>query len=213
LASLFSALFGLSASKPQSTANTQSLVYRGVMHSLSAMTKAVKGPRGATSPLVRLTAERVVERIAAKDYLSEVLAVRYWCNSKLPYLRDPMNVEWMRDPQGLIEEMARAAVYAGAPPPRNIFDVAALAALHPRGVARCDCDEFAMLVAALGLNLGAKAEFVTVGFGQRPEPHSHVFTCLAPKGDGLWVACDPVAGTKEAFMLSNAASYDTHDLS
>jgi hypothetical protein len=187
--------------------------YRGVEHSIDAMIAAVHSPRGATSTLVRLVAERVTHQVAPKDYLSEVLALRYWVNAHAHYMLDPRNVEWIRDPQGLLEEMARSAVIAGAPHPRDIFETASLVALDPRAIVRCDCDEFACLVASLWLSVGRKAEFVTVGFGGPGEPHSHVFTRVEmPKTPDAWIACDPVAGTKEAFMLGRISDFKTYPL-
>lgn len=186
--------------------------YRGVKHSLGTMVDAVQGPRGATSPLIRLVAEQVVLRIHPKDYLSQVLALRYWCNTHLHYTRDPVNVEWIRDPQALIEEMVANAEAAGAPRAFTDRQKAALVARDPRAICLCDCDEFSVLLAALCLQVGAPADFVTVGFGQKPIPHSHVFVRVAPKGNRIHVVVDPVAGSKEAWMLSNVGDFEVKEL-
>lgn len=199
---LFSRLLGQPAPKTRE--------YHGVKDSLSSMIENTQGHRGALSPLVRFVCEVICENVAAKDYLSETLAIRYWVNQHAPYFRDPKNVEWIRDPQALIEQMGRAAVRAGATPPTDLAQLASLVGTDPRAVVRCDCDEVASLCAALWLCAGNRADFVTAGFGKNPKPHSHVFArCEIPKQPGKFIVCDPVAGTKEAFMLENIRSFDT----
>lgn len=159
--------------------------------------------------MVRFVCEVICERIAPKDYLSECLAIRYWVNQHAPYFRDPKNVELIRDPQAMIEQMGRAAVRAGAREPRDMAELATLVGTDPRAVVRCDCDEVASLCAALWLCAGNRADFVTAGFGKNPKPHSHVFArCEIPKQPNKFIVCDPVAGTKEAFMLENIRSWD-----
>lgn len=163
--------------------------YTGVGHSVKAIKDAVLGPRGAWSPKVRLFAEMICKDVAPKDYLSEVLAIRYWVLLRAPYLNDPVHVEWVRDPQALLEEIEK------------------------HGVVRCDCDEITGLCAALLLNIGRRTQLVTVGFEPPPAPHSHVFlrTELAGMRD-KWIVVDPVAGSKEPSMLPRVKSYTTYEL-
>lgn len=172
------------------------------------MVDQTQGARGATGSLVRFTTEQVCAYVAAKDYLSEVLAIRYWANYHAPYFRDPKNVEWIRDPSALIEQMARQAVYQGATMPTSIAGIAQLVASDPRARVRCDCDEVASLLAAMAMCAGNRADFVTAGFGAKPDPHSHVFTRVEiPKVPGQFLVIDPVAGTREEFMLRNVRSW------
>ncbi len=99
--------------------------YRGVPHSIEQMKADIEGPRGGQSMVVRRQMELICERVAPKDYLSELLAARYWVNLHVPYFRDPRNIELMRDPTALIEEIHRS----------------------PSHVVRADCDEITQLIA------------------------------------------------------------------
>jgi hypothetical protein len=164
--------------------------YGGVEHSIEAMKRGILSDRGAWSPKVRFAAERIVERVSPKDYLSEVLAIRHWVSAHAPYLRDPAHVEWIRDPQALLEAMEAS----------------------PTGVVRCDCDEISSLIAALWLAVGNQVELVTVAFDRGPA--SHVFVrCKVPKAArNEWIVCDPVAGSKEAAMLKAFRRFWTYPL-
>ena len=168
--------------------STQVTRYRGVEHSVSKMKELLLGTRGAQSPTVRFAVESIVREVAPKDYLSECLAIRYWVNEKIPYMNDPVHVEWMRDPQALLEAIAKD------------------------GKVRADCDEVTLLTTALWCAVGRKCEFVTVSFNTDGPP-THVFSrCGIPKTD-IFIVCDPVAGTREARMLSTIKAHDFIDLS
>ncbi len=176
---------------------TKTHAYRGVSDSLGEMKRAILSPRGAMSPMVRFTAEDIIRDVSPKDYLSECLAVRYWVNSHIDYTRDPAHVEWIRDPQALLEAIAKS----------------------PRKKVKADCDEFSSLCSGLWLALGNTVELVTVGFEPPPAEDSHVFArCLVPKTDGrknappAWIVCDPVAGSREASMLTRYVTFHTFGL-
>jgi len=163
--------------------------YRGVNHSIKAMTEAVLSPRGGWSPTVRLAAESICKHVAPKDYLSEILAVRYWVLEKVPYINDPVHVEWIRDPQAMLEKIAK------------------------EGKIRADCDEITALTTALLLNVGRRCQFITAGFAPPPAPHSHVFGRVEIPGmKDKWVVYDPVAGSRENTMLMKIKSYTTYEV-
>lgn len=160
--------------------------YRGVDHSIKAMMDAVLSDRGGWSPEVRLCAESICRQVAPKDYLSEILAIRYWVLSKVPYINDPVHVEWIRDPQTMLEEIKK------------------------HGKVRADCDEITGLTTALLLNVGRRCQFITAGFLPAPAPHSHVFARTEIPGmKDKWVVYDPVAGSRENTMLQKIKSYRT----
>jgi len=159
--------------------------YKGVEHSIQAMREGILGPRGDLSPLVRFWCEKICERVAPKDYLSEILAIRYWVLVHAPYFNDPTRVEWVRDPQALLEHIQAS----------------------PTQVVRADCDEITELMAALWMACGKRVELVTVGF-TATGPHSHVFLrCEIPGGKDQWLVVDPVAGTREPSMLTKVKSH------
>lgn len=158
--------------------------YRGVEDSIRLMKKHLLSARGGQAPEVRFVAESIVRDLSAKDYLSEILAIRYWVNEHIPYLRDPTHVEWMRDP------------------------VALLADIKKYGKVRADCDEYGQLCAALWLGVGNRVQITPVGFAPKPAQESHVFVrCLIPKTKDAWIVCDPVAGTREAEMLTRVKQF------
>jgi len=159
--------------------------YRGVNDSVRLMKKHLLGPRGSQAPEVRFVAESIVRQVPGKDYLSEILAIRYWVNRVIPYLRDPTHVEWMRDP------------------------VALLADIKKYGVVRADCDEYTQLCIALWHAVGNRAQIVPVGFRPKPAQESHVFgRCEVPKmTPETWIVVDPVAGTREGEMLTRVKQW------
>jgi len=162
--------------------------YRGVSDSINAMLRAANGPRGVTNPAVRLAAEHITRFVTPKDYLSEVVAVRHWVNSHVPYMRDPISVEWVRDPVALLEQVEK------------------------HGIARADCDEIALLIASLWMALGNRADFATVGFVGAREAPTHVLArCWIPKSN-VPIVCDPVAGTREPKMLQSVRSLRTYPI-
>lgn len=167
--------------------------YGGVAHSIDAMLQATEGPRGATAPAVRFLAEHIVRDVAAKDYLSEVLAIRYWVNAHVPYLRDPATVEWLRDPLALIDEI-KATGKGGK-----------------LGIVRADCDEIAMLCASLAMAVGNECDFIPVGFSPGGPP-THVLTRVHVHKSPAPIVIDPVAGTREAKMLGTIKTFKAYPI-
>lgn len=157
------------------------------------MLRATEGPRGATNPAVRFLAEHIVRDVAAKDYLSEVLAIRYWVNAHVPYLRDPVTVEWLRDPLALIDEIKATG--------KN----------GQLGIVRADCDEIAMLCAALAMAVGNECDFIPVGFTSGGQP-THVLTRVHIHKAPAPMVIDPVAGTREAKMLATIKSLKAYPI-
>lgn len=165
--------------------------YRGVQHSIDVMTKQAAGPRGDLSPLVRFVAEDICRYVAPKDYLSEILAVRYWVLQKAPYFNDPARVEWIRDPVAILEQ------------------------IKAYGVCRCDCDEINELMAALWMACGKRVQFITAAFTPTG-PDTHVFVRCEipgrPRGKEQWIVGDPVAGTRETTMLTKVKRFTAYDV-
>jgi hypothetical protein len=146
------------------------------------MVAAVQGPRGEQSLLVRQATEDVVRQVQPKDYLGEILAIRYWVTEKVKYVNDPLHVELVKDPQRLVEEILA------------------------HGTAIGDCDDIATLIACMCLQVGRVAEFVVAGFGE-PGAYSHVFARAQEPRSGQWIVVDPVAGTDERGMLDRVTTF------
>lgn len=156
--------------------------FSGPDDTILEMRKAVLGPRGDRSILVRSVAEECVRHLQPKDYLSEILAIRNYTASRLRYQNDPIAVELVKDPQRLVEEIKKHGVAAG------------------------DCDDIATLIACLARHLGREAQFVTVGFG-KPNHFSHVFARVKEPKSNQWVVTDSVAGTDEGKMLRRVTTW------
>jgi hypothetical protein len=156
--------------------------FRGPRTTIDAMRRAVTGVRGERSVRVRSFTETVVRGLQPKDYLGEILAIRYAVAEFCRYTNDPISTEWVKDPERIVEE------------------------IEATGKALLDCDEIAMLISTMVRQVGREAEFVTVGFGA-PNNFSHVFNRTKEPKSGKWIVCDPVAGTTEDRMLARVSTY------
>lgn len=156
--------------------------FHGPPDTLAEMVKAAQGHRGEKSMVVRSITERVVGQLWPKDYLGEILAINAWVSEHVQYLNDPMHVELLKDPQRLCEEILS------------------------RGYARGDCDDIAVLMATMALQVGRHAQFVVAGFGG-PGSFSHVFARVQDPRSKQWIVCDPVAGSNVASMLKRITTY------
>jgi len=166
---------------------TQFSGFSGSPDTLKAMVRAVHGPRGEQSILVRSVTEQIVSGLQPKDYLGEIRAVRNWVAENVRYLNDPLHVELIKDPQRIIEEV------------------------RDRGYGSGDCDDIACLECTMWLQLGRIAEFVVAGFGAAGH-YSHVFGRAKEPKSGQWIVGDPVAGTDERTMLERITTYETWSL-
>lgn len=171
--------------------------YRGTDHTVATMVHLAKGavdPRamvqsalqGERSIRLRRHAEQIVNNIRPKDYSSELIAIGKWWGNAGRYTRDPLHIEMLRTPDRLLDD--------------------ALA-----GNLACDCDEFALAIAVSCMTIGARANFVTVGFKPRlpgqPKVHTHVFCRAQDPRTKIWWVLDPVAGRKTANMLKRVKQY------
>lgn len=113
---------------------------------------------------VRTTAVNIIAEAHATDPEARLRAIRAWLVRHTRFLPDPDGVELLHDPGILLTEIAT------------------------RGIVYVDCDDVAMLAAALGLSIGCRAIFQAVGYpGQ---PFTHVFTELGTPDGSAWLDCD-----------------------
>ncbi len=161
--------------------------FEGSTDTLVAMIEAIQGPRGEQSIVVRTQVEQIISRMNPKDYAGEIVAVRNWAAENIRYTNDQLHVEMVKTPQTLVEEVQQ------------------------RGVAVGDCDDIACLIGCMHLCLGREAQLLPVGFGAIGHL-SHVFErCKEPR-TGMWIVCDPVAGTREREMLEKITTYQIWSL-
>lgn len=156
--------------------------FRGPMDTVQTMLSQIRGPRGERSVLVRSMTEHVVRGLKDKDYLSEILAIRNFVATHCRYTNDPRHVEWVKDPQRMVEEIT--------------------------AYGRCviDCDEDASLIATMCEQVGRETQLVVVGFNG-PNQYSHVLARVREPKSRQWIVCDPVAGISEGRMLRRVRSY------
>lgn len=156
--------------------------FRGPETTINEMRRAVMGARGERSVKVRSFCEDIIRRLQPKDYMGEILALRYAVAEFSRYTNDPVSTEWVKDPERQVDE------------------------IRATGRTVVDCDEEALLLAALWRQVGREVEWVTVGFGQ-PGVYSHVFARAKEPKSGKWIVGDPVAGTTEDRMLARVSTY------
>lgn len=155
--------------------------FRGARDTLRLMSELALGPRGEQSPVVRHFTSWVVADVQPKDYLGEMLAIRNCFVQLSPsrpgtplfrYLNDPRHVEFIKDPQRIVEEIIQ------------------------HGTSAIDCDESAELMATMLLQCGRKVEFVALGF--EPDALTHVGVRAEEPKSGRMIWMDSVAGPREA---------------
>lgn len=119
-------------------------------------------------PMVRGVAVAVAREAAPRDLYGQAQAIRDYLSEHVQFLADPAGIELLHDPVIMLTEIARAYT------------------------ASVDCDDVAILGAALGKAVGLRARFVAVGFFNRTNPLSHVWAELAtPRG---WLDLDTTRG-------------------
>lgn len=114
--------------------------------------------RSLSVPLVVETANGIAALVAPRDYLGIAQAIRGWLTQHFRFVRDPVGVELVRDPVYMLRQWQANGYITG------------------------DCDDAAVLGAALGKADGIGARFVAVGF-QPGGPLLHVFTILTGRRD------------------------------
>jgi len=170
-------MFTLAAAPP-----TKLSPFRGPRTTIEEMRRAATGVRGERSVRVRSFTEGIIRGLQPKDYLGEILALRYAAAEYCRYTNDPLATEWVKDPERIVEE------------------------IEATGKSLTDCDEIACFIATLARQVGREAEYVTVGFGA-PGNYSHVFARVKEPKSGTWILCDPVAGTTERRMRDRVTTY------
>ena len=160
--------------------------FKGTDDTIGLMIEFARGTEGEQNPRVRQWAEAIVRLIRPKDYLSEILAIRGWCTAPhLRYTNDARHVEQVKTPFRILSE------------------------IEQHGVALVDCDDIACLIASLGMSLGRNASFTMAGFSKADTQFTHVFARLQEPRSGVWIVCDPVAGTREEQMLASAVRFQS----
>lgn len=117
------------------------------------------------NPIVIAEGHRIANHIQARDYFAIAQTIRFFLAQNFRFIADPIGIELVRTPEFLLRQF------------------------NANGYMTGDCDDAAVIGAALGKAVGIPANFVAVGF-KRNGPLLHVFTELRPKFSGVIVDLD-----------------------
>ena len=119
--------------------------------------------RALTDPTVITTAKDVVAYVPPGDFEGQAMAIGSWLAEHFQFVRDPLGVELLHEPRYMLQVIDRRAFFSG------------------------DCDDAAVLGAALAKAVGLRARFRAIGF-RRGGLLSHVIADVwTPRG---WVQYD-----------------------
>lgn len=136
---------------------------RGTAATLRVMARLVRD--SLTDPLTLYAARAIVRGVPESAALERAHEIRQYLGSRVAFALDPVNLELVWRPRAMLEDIAA------------------------RGFAEGDCDDVAVLGAALGEAIGLPARFVVYGFASPFAPFTHVFTELLA-GPAGWVDLD-----------------------
>lgn len=130
----------------------------GSLQTLQRMKRIVN--ESLSDPLVIETARGIVEHagILGRDEAGKYMAIREWMADHLAFMPDPVGVELLSTPHYMLARIRAAEFVSG------------------------DCDDAAILGAALGKAVGLRAKFRALGFSSRSRPFQHVYTLLLVRG-------------------------------
>jgi hypothetical protein len=165
--------------------------YTGTKRTVEAMEQIARGERGALSLELRLAIEDIIRYVRPRDQLSLLAALYNWFDRHYHFVKDPRDVEQVKDPVRLLREIGRYGRAVG------------------------DCDDAATFIDGGARSLGMDSRLVRTGF-RDPTPEQQMgsdkgrFThVLAMSYDqyGRPIVIDPVAGRRTPKMLKRVKQY------
>lgn len=155
------------------------------------MEQLARGPRGALSLELRLAIEDVVRYVRPRDQLSLLAALLNWFDRHYGFVKDPRDVEQVKDPVRLLREIQRLGRAVG------------------------DCDDASTFLDGSTRTLGMDSRLVRAGFRDPPpgqqmgDEHGRYTHVLAQSYDqyGRPIVLDPVAGRRTPKMLKRVRQY------
>lgn len=111
--------------------------------------------RAIAQPIVVETAHTIARMSRPRDYYNIALSIRFWLAQNFRFISDPIGVELVRAPDYMLRQFNTLGYVSG------------------------DCDDAAVLGAALGKSVGVPAEFIAIGF-KKFGSLAHVYTNLKP---------------------------------
>lgn len=146
----------LGAANPEAVAaiNQKRLTQRRLGSMTSGAWLGTSDPKHGAMEIRRLV-ESICAGLQPGDYAGEILACYYWVCQNIRYMRDPHQVELVKEP--IVTLRTRAA----------------------------DCDEIATLLAAMLMGCGNECRFVLISFTPDKQPSHVFTTVKIPKGGWL----------------------------
>lgn len=132
--------------------------------------------RASAEPVVRQAAASAVRSYPGDGGTHHARLLNRWITERTYFLPDPLYIEALHEPALLLQQILT------------------------RGTVGVDCDDVAILAAAMGLSIGLRARFLIAGFTSPNAPFRHVWTELAGVHSGVWVPVDP---TRPVQALAN----------
>ena len=119
-----------------------------------------------SNPIVRKQAVQVVQDAPPRSGGMQIALIRNWLSDHVQFLADPRDQELLHDPVLLVRSIQHNSI------------------IH------VDCDDVAILGAALGKAVGLRARFVALAFLAPDAPFSHVYAELASPYTPRWLDLD-----------------------
>lgn len=137
----------------------------------------------AVTSVVRDVAARLVLGV---DYVPMLHAriLRDFVTSHTRFLPDPTPAEGLTPPDDLIRRLLQVGIVQG------------------------DCDDIAMMAAALGLSIGLRAQFVVAAFHAPSAPFSHVWCDLGDPSGREWLSIDPSRTSQAFHAISRTLTFE-----
>ena len=125
----------------------------GNLDTIQVMKKIARERAG--DPLVRKLALNILHQyqIPSNHYVDECLAIGDYVKRKVRYVKDPSNIEYLQDPVDLIKQIQA-------------------------GTAQGDCDDQALLTAALLLSVGHDPKFRAVRYETVVGNYNHIYVVV-----------------------------------
>lgn len=123
--------------------------------------------RASVEPLVRQAATSAVRSFPGDGGVAHARLLNRWITERTYFLPDPLYDEALHEPGLLLRQILT------------------------RGNVGVDCDDVAILAAAMGLSVGLRARFMVAGFTSPNAPYRHVWADLTGVHSNVWVSVDP----------------------
>ena len=144
-----------------------STIDRGDAGSLQTLGKMRALVRASIRDAAVVQAARAIVRfIFPRRYAEQIGALRSYLSEHFQFVKDPSGMELLSTPRHMLDTIARAYFVQG------------------------DCDDAAILAAALAVSVGFRVRFVAVGFGDATSPLVHVFAEVNLPGSDRWYDMD-----------------------